>query len=124
VPLERFDPESFDSRRGDETAFDLLELMGAVLVKAYASRLVHRKANPAAPPEPVRSARHIRDLYEAFDAGYASKLLSHEIGLQRPLRPQLDVLPVTASTATGSRVWAWRGHTIRRGLDYLDRVRS
>src|ERR1019366_5099135 len=90
-------------------------------VEPDTTSMVEPETNTSPPPQPVRSAG---DLLPTLDPGKPSKLLGHEIGLQPPLRRKRDVLPVTASTSSGACVGTRRRHTIRGGMDDLERVCS
>jgi hypothetical protein len=123
-PLAAFDPNCFDRGRSDETTVHGLQLVRTVLVKTDTTTVVDPETDTTPPAEPSRSASDLLDLDSALDAAKPPKLLSHQIGLQVPLRRKRDVLPVTAPASPRARKRTRRRHPLWEGLDDLERVRS
>ncbi len=73
---------------------------------------VDREADACAPVQPTFVVPHGFDHHVALDAGHPEELFDDARSLQCSLRAELDVLEVTAATATGTGERArWR-HTV------------
>jgi hypothetical protein len=117
-----FDFDCFNRRGGNQAVVHELQLVRTVLVEPNAPKLVHRKTHSAPPTEPVWGAGHLDNLYDLLDPGYTPQLLGNQISLEAALRPELDVLPVTASTHSWPRIGTRGINPVRRPIGYLDRV--
>ena len=85
---------------------------------------IHRELDAGAPVEAVGVAGNRLDLDVELEVGQPRHLLAHDVGLERPLAVQRDVLQVAATAQPGAGPGARRGDPVGRRGDHRHGIRA
>jgi len=93
-----------------------------MFVKPHAPDLVDAEAHTCSPAKAFWGAGDLANVDVHFHAGNSAELFRDEVGLEAPLRAELDVLPVTTSASAGAGVRTARRDAAGGRFDDLERV--